>query len=134
LAKKRSPRVALVVDDSMLVRHCVSRYLEHRGFVITTASNGLEALERLTQLKADLIVTDMQMPQMDGRQLITELQKNADHARIPIIVVTGRQLRGDVTETRATYSIHKDIDIEGQLGRALVKIFGKNAAAAAGGK
>ena len=116
----------------MLVRHCVSRYLEQRGFVVATAANGLEALETLRDTKADLIVTDMQMPQMDGHQLITELRKNRNLARIPIIVLTGRKLTGDVAETRATYSIYKDIDIEGQLGTALGKIFGKSTAAASG--
>ena len=129
LGKKNTRRVALVVDDSMLVRHCVSRYLEQRGFVVRAASNGLEALERLSELDVDLIVTDMQMPHMDGRQFITELKKRPGAAIIPIIIVTGRKIEGDQVESRADYSIFKDIDMDSQLARALSKIFGGSVAA-----
>lgn len=129
LVKKNKLRVALVVDDSMLVRHCVARYLEQRGFTVAAASNGLDALEKLSELDVDLIVTDMQMPHMDGQQLITELKKKPGTAAIPIIIVTGRKVTGDQSESRANYSIFKDIDIESQLGVALTEIFGMGAAA-----
>jgi CheY-like chemotaxis protein len=129
LSRKNMPRVALVVDDSMLVRHCVSRYLEQRGFTVAAASNGIEALEKLSEMDVDLIVTDMQMPHMDGQQLITELKKRPGSAIIPIIIVTGRKVAGDQVESRADYSIFKDIDIESQMSLALTKIFGKAASA-----
>ena len=127
--RKDIPRVALVVDDSMLVRHCVSRYLEQRGFTVHAACNGVDGLEKLSELDVDLIVTDMQMPHMDGHQFITELKKRPGSTVIPIIIVTGRKVTGDEGETRANYSIFKDIDIESQLGVALTEIFGKSAAA-----
>ena len=57
---------ALVVDDSMLIRHTVCRYLEERGFAVETAANGQEALETLKRLQPDLIITDMHMPKMGG--------------------------------------------------------------------
>jgi CheY-like chemotaxis protein len=129
LVQKHRPRVALVVDDSMLVRHCVARYLEQRGFTVAAASNGLDGLEKLSELDVDLIVTDMQMPHMDGQQFITELKKRPGTAVIPIIIVTARKVTGDQNESRANYSIFKDIDIESQLGVALAQIFGKSAAA-----
>jgi CheY-like chemotaxis protein len=124
--------MALVVDDSMLVRHCVCRFLEQRGFSVTAASNGLEAVEKLCDRHIDLIVTDMQMPRMGGRELIRELKKTPGTAAIPIIVVTGRKLENGQQEKGANYSIYKDIDIETQLGAALIAIFGKSASAAAG--
>jgi CheY-like chemotaxis protein len=127
--RKDTPRVALVVDDSMLVRHCVSRYLEQRGFAVHAACNGVDGLEKLAELDVDLIVTDMQMPHMDGHRFITELKKRPGSAVIPIIIVTGRKMTGDQSEARANYSIFKDIDIESQLGVALTEIFGKSAAA-----
>ena len=129
LVKKNTPRVALVVDDSMLVRHCVSRYLEQRGFAVSAASNGLDGLEKLAELDVDLIVTDMQMPHMDGHQFITELKRRPGSAVIPIIIITGRKATNDQSESRANYSIFKDIDIESQLGVALTQIFGKSAGA-----
>jgi CheY-like chemotaxis protein len=131
LGKKRSPRVALVVDDSMLVRHCVSRFLEQRGFSVTAATNGVDAMEKLCELHVDLVVTDMQMPHMSGSELIRELKRTPATAAIPIIIVTGRRPDEDPQEG-ADYSIYKDIDIESQLGAALIEIFGKSASAGAG--
>ena len=56
-------KLALVVDDSMLIRYTVCRFLEERGFTVESATNGAEALEVLGRVKADLVFTDMQMPQ-----------------------------------------------------------------------
>jgi CheY-like chemotaxis protein len=124
--------MALVVDDSMLIRHSVCRFLEQRGFAVTPASNGIEAIEKLCDLHVDLIVTDMQMPQMGGSELIRELKKTPVTSAIPIIVVTGRRTKQGQKQEGADYSIYKDIDIESQLGAALIDIFGKSASAAAG--
>ena len=82
---------ALVVDDSMLIRHTVCRYLEERGFAVETAANGQEALETLKRLHPDLIITDMQMPKMGGTELITALKSNAETANIPIVIVSSKQ-------------------------------------------
>jgi CheY-like chemotaxis protein len=116
----------------MLVRHCVCRFLEQRGFTVITASNGVEALDRLSEHEIDLVITDMQMPRMDGRELIAELKKRPGTAIIPVIIVTGCRTTKAHQDCGANYSIYKDIEIEGQLGAALVKIFGKSAATAAG--
>jgi len=112
-------RVALVVDDSMLIRHTVCRFLEERGFAVESATNGLEALETLKKIKPDLIVTDIQMPKMDGTELITELKRESATAKIPIVIVAGKQSGFENHETRADFAIFKDIDIESQLGKAL---------------
>jgi CheY-like chemotaxis protein len=111
--------VALVVDDSMLIRYTVCRFLEERGFVVESATNGVEALQILERVRPDLIVTDMQMPKMTGTELITALKKKSDTASIPIIIVAGRTSGFDEQETRADFAIYKDIDIEGQLEKAL---------------
>lgn len=118
---------ALVVDDSMLIRHTVSRFLEERGFVVESVSNGKEALDRVAQLMPSLIVTDMKMPQMGGRELITALKSQPHTAGIPIIVVAGGGF--DPQGPSVDYAIQKDIEIEGQLRKALAKIFGAGAAA-----
>ena len=77
------PAVALVVDDSMLIRYTVCRFLEERGFTVESATNGVEALQILERVHPDLIVTDMQMPKMSGSELITALKKNPETANIP---------------------------------------------------
>jgi CheY-like chemotaxis protein len=119
------PAVALVVDDSMLIRYTVCRFLEERGFSVESATNGVEALQILEHTHPDLIVTDMQMPKMSGSELITAVKKNPETASIPIIIVAGRASGFDEKENRADFAIYKDIDIQGQLEKALDAVMGK---------
>lgn len=122
------PRLALVVDDSMLIRHTVCRFLEERGFEVEAATNGQEAIELLGRISPDIIVTDMQMPKMGGTELITALKSKLETAKIPIVIVAGRASGFDETEKRANYAIYKDIDIEAQLAKALDVAFPKKSA------
>jgi CheY-like chemotaxis protein len=123
-------RVALVVDDSMLIRHTVCRYLEERGFTVESATNGVQALELLNDLRPDIIITDMQMPKMDGTELITRLKDKPETAHIPVVILAGKQTGGDhAHEARADFVIFKDIDIETQLQKALVSALGDPAVA-----
>jgi CheY-like chemotaxis protein len=128
------PNVALVVDDSMLMRYTVCRFLEERGFAVESASNGVEALEALARTRPGLIVTDMQMPKMSGAELITALKENPETAKIPIIIVASRASGFDESEKRADFAIYKDVDIDAQLGKALDAVLGKAAKGQAAGK
>jgi len=116
------PTKALVVDDSMLIRYTVCRYLEERGFTVESATNGAEALEVLSRMHADLILTDMRMPKMSGSEFITQLKGKAETAKVPIIIVAAKASRFDETEKRADFVIYKDIEIESQLAKALEKL------------
>jgi len=118
------PALALVVDDSMLMRYTVSRYLEERGYTVESATNGEEALELLTRMRPDLIVTDIQMPKVSGSELISAVKANPKLAAVPIIIVASRSSSFDESEKRANFTIYKDIDIEEQLTKAL-KALGK---------
>ncbi len=120
------PAVALVVDDSMLIRYTVCRFLEERGFAVESATNGVEALQILERVHPDLIVTDMQMPKMSGSELITALKKNPETADIPVIIVAGRASGFNEQEKRANFAIYKDIDIQGQLEKALDAVMEKS--------
>lgn len=111
--------VALVVDDSMLMRYSICRFLEKRGFAVEPAANGAEALELLSRINPAVIVTDMLMPKMSGSEFITALKSKPETAKIPIIIVAFKDSGFDRTEKRADFSIFKDIDIETQLGKAL---------------
>jgi CheY-like chemotaxis protein len=126
------PAVALVVDDSMLIRYTVCRFLEERGYAVESATNGVEALQILERVHPDLIVTDMQMPKMSGSELITALKKNPETANIPIIIVAGHASGFDEKEKRADFAIYKDIDIQGQLEKALDAVMGKSHGLGAG--
>ena len=125
-------KVALVVDDSMLIRYTVCCFLEQRGYAVESATNGLEALEILARVQPTLIVTDMQMPRMSGSEFITALKAKPETAGIPIIIVAARASGFDKTETRANFSVFKDIDIESQLVKALEALAVKAGVQAAG--
>jgi CheY-like chemotaxis protein len=126
------PAVALVVDDSMLIRYTVCRSLEERGFAVESATNGLEALQILERIHPAVIVTDMQMPKMSGSELISALKKNPQTSDIPIIIVAGRGSGFDEQEKRANFAIFKDIDIQSQLEKALDAVVGKGQGRGAG--
>ena len=123
------PRSALVVDDSMLIRHTVCRFLEERGFEVESATNGQDALRILNEsgFRPDIIVTDMQMPKMTGSELITALKENPSYVEIPIVILSAKQTSPDLLERRANYVIFKDIDIEQQLQTALTAALGEGA-------
>ena len=120
--------VALVVDDSMLIRHTVCRFFEERGFRVESATNGVDAIETVKKIRPDIIITDMQMPKMGGRELITALKSEPLTRHIPIVVVAGKQSGFQNDEKRANFAIFKDIDIEDQLAQALQAVFGNKAA------
>ena len=128
------PLMAVVVDDSMLIRYTVSRFLEERGYTVESAANGLEAMAAVRRRRPDLIVTDLQMPEMSGGELITALKKEPETATVPIIVVAGKAGRVGQNENRADFTISKDIDIETELGKALDSLHGTRTRAQAAGK
>ncbi len=118
--QKGTMPTALVVDDSLLIRHTVCRLLEQHGFTVESACDGLEALELLKRIQPSLIVTDLLMPKMGGLELIGTLKRNPDTASIPIIVVAGHKSASHPPEeTAADYVIFKDIDIVEQLEKTL---------------
>jgi CheY-like chemotaxis protein len=127
-------KVALVVDDSMLIRYTVCRFLQDHGYVVETAGNGSEALEVLARVQPDLIVTDMHMPRMSGSELITALKSKPETSKVPIIVVTGRASGFSEGDRRANFAISKDIDVDAQLEKALSEINGTSASGQAAGK
>jgi CheY-like chemotaxis protein len=127
-------KVALVVDDSMLIRYSVCRYLESRDFTVEAATNGEEALAVLARVKVDLIVTDMRMPKMSGSEFITALKKKAETSRVPVVVVTGKSNGSSEADSRADFVIYKDIDVQIQLDAALEAVMQDNSRGSAAGK
>jgi len=97
---------------------------------VESATNGLEALEALKRVRPDIIITDIQMPKMNGSELITAVKKQPALAGIPIVIVAGRQSGFEQTEKRANFTIFKDIDIEDQLAKAVQVVLGAKGQAA----
>jgi CheY-like chemotaxis protein len=128
------PKVALVVDDSMLIRYSICRFLEARGFEVEASVNGAEAVEVLARVRADLVVTDMRMPKMSGREFITALKSKEETSRIPVIVVTSKANGSCEADERADFVIFKDIDVDTQLDAALEAVMENKSRGQANGK
>ena len=77
----------LVVDDSTVIRLLVSRHLQDRGFLTVEVADGQEALEALAVRKFDILITDLEMPRMDGHALLDAVQDQYPLMRR--IVMTG---------------------------------------------
>ena len=115
--------LALVIDDSMLIRHTVCRFLETRGFKVETAANGVAALELLQLVMPDPIVTDLQMPQLSGYEPIHTLKADNETAGIPILVLAAKPLDDVPMDTRIHAFIYKDLNVEEQMDQALESLF-----------
>ncbi len=93
-ATPRAPEVKrrriLVVDDSPLTRELISALLEAVGYDIVTAGEGAEALHQLSLTPVDLVVTDLEMPGIDGLELTQQLKSHEKFSRLPVIILTTR--------------------------------------------
>jgi two-component system, chemotaxis family, chemotaxis protein CheY len=81
----------LVVDDSAAIRKILQRVLRQTGMAIQTiheAGDGEEALKLLLSNKVDLILTDINMPKMDGLELLAALKRSAEWANVPVVMIT----------------------------------------------
>lgn len=78
----------LVVDDDKTTRKMISLILKSKGYEVVTAENGLEALQKLGIDKINLILTDMNMPYMDGIEFTKQVRSNPEIASIPIVMIT----------------------------------------------
>jgi len=85
-----SERKVLVVDDEIHIVHVVAIKLRSNGFEVVTASNGAQAYELACSENPDLIVTDFQMPVMDGFELVRKLREKEQTKDIPVIMLTAR--------------------------------------------
>ena len=89
-----APRVLIADDDAWILR-MVSTVLEKRGYVVETATDGEDALERALKNPPDLVITDVMMPRMDGYELTRALRALPEYADTPIVMVTSRGERID---------------------------------------
>ncbi|MET0382510.1 MAG: Hpt domain-containing protein [Burkholderiaceae bacterium] len=85
----RAPLV-LVVDDSLTVRRVTQRLLTREGFRVSVAKDGLEALEQLGVERPAVMLTDIEMPRMDGFDLLRNVRHDARWQNLPVIMITSR--------------------------------------------
>lgn len=83
------PRV-LVVDDSITVRRVTEKFLNSREYTVLTAKDGMEALERIAEFQPNVVLLDIEMPRMDGFELLGHLRRDPQWARLPVIMISSR--------------------------------------------
>lgn len=88
----------LVVEDDSNIEQLVVFKLKNSGFQVYITRNGAEALEFLKKNTVDLIVTDVMMPVMGGKELVAELKKNPATKQIPVVMLTSRTLEKEIIE------------------------------------
>jgi len=112
-ATSGEPVAVLVVDDSISVRRGVARQLRGLGLEVHEASDGLDALGRLHDSHYGLVLTDLEMPKLDGFALLAEIKRSASLATVPVIVASTRcdpETRRRALELGAQTLLSKPVD------------------------
>ena len=102
--------LVMVVDDSITMRKVTSRVLERHEYDVSTAKDGVDAIEKLHERVPDLMLLDIEMPRMDGYELATHMKADPRWREVPIIMITSRS--GDKHRQRAF-----DIGVDRYLGK-----------------
>ncbi len=115
-------KTVLVIDDATLVRLYYRSTLEEAGFIVHEAFNGIEALEKLSDLAADLLIVDVNMPQMDGLSFLRTLRASRTAAAaVPALVTSTESREPDFLAARAAganFYLVKPIDRETLVAHA----------------
>jgi chemosensory pili system protein ChpA (sensor histidine kinase/response regulator) len=89
-AGEARPPLVLVVDDSLTVRRVTQRLLTREGYRVALAKDGLDAIEKLADERPAVVLSDIEMPRMDGFDLVRHLRSDARLAALPVIMITSR--------------------------------------------
>jgi CheY-like chemotaxis protein len=109
------PIEVLVVEDDANMRQMLRRMLQQESWTVSEAANGQAALESVARSQPSLIILDMLMPVMDGFEMVVELQKHEDWRKIPVVVVSAKELTQD--ERLRLQGCVKTILQKGSFGR-----------------
>jgi chemosensory pili system protein ChpA (sensor histidine kinase/response regulator) len=102
--------LVLVVDDSITVRRVTQRLLQREGYRVTLAADGLQALERLAEERPTVVLSDIEMPRMDGFDLARNIRADAKLKQLPIIMITSR-----IAEKHREHA--KELGVDHYLGK-----------------
>jgi chemosensory pili system protein ChpA (sensor histidine kinase/response regulator) len=105
----RAPEI-MVVDDSLTMRKVLSRLLEREGYRVVVAKDGMDALQLLQDSLPDLILSDIEMPRMDGFELVRNIRGDSRTAAIPLLIISSRT-------AEKHRSLARDLGVNAYLGK-----------------
>jgi two-component system response regulator VicR len=85
-------RTIFIVDDEYSIVEALTDLLVEEGYLVVSAANGREALAAITAKPPDLVLTDLMMPTMDGRQLVAQMRRVPTLRRVPVILMSAASL------------------------------------------
>lgn len=89
----------LAIDDSPTMRRIILNTLKRAGYTdVTEACDGKDALAKMKVSDFNLVITDWNMPEMDGKELVTQIRKTDDLKGIPVLMVTTRSVQDDIVD------------------------------------
>jgi two-component system chemotaxis response regulator CheY len=110
----------LAIDDSRTIRNLVRKAMEEAGFACTTADDGVQGVERFAEVEPDVVITDINMPRMDGFGVIDAIRGGGANRSVPILVLTtesAEELKARARQAGATGWIVKPFE-----DRAIVSV------------
>ena len=106
------PRKILILDDEAEIRAELAEYLARKGYEVEQAGDGLEGLRKFEAAPADLVITDIKMPRLDGYEVIRRVREIDPD--LPIIAITGHFSPGDLSKAKeagATVTMKKPLGL-----------------------
>ncbi|NLT22819.1 MAG: response regulator [Syntrophorhabdus sp.] len=81
-------KTILIVDDSATIRKLLAYILKRKNYIIAEAEDGMDAMEKLSHVQVDLVIVDLNMPNMDGIEFVKNLRDNYYYMDTPVIMLT----------------------------------------------
>jgi CheY-like chemotaxis protein len=114
----------LVVDDEPMVRQSLGQFLGDEGYSVEEAADGADALARVGEQRPDVILLDLMMPGMNGRQFLRALRDDPRYADVPVVVMTAvRGLTVQPAALGASEVVEKPFDIDDLLNKVALAIY-----------
>lgn len=114
----------LVVDDEPMVRQSLGQFLGDEGYTVEEAADGADALARVVEHRPDVILLDLMMPGMNGRQFLAALRGDPRYTDVPVVVMTAvRGLTVQPAALGASEVVEKPFDVDDLLNKVALAIY-----------
>ena len=109
-------KTILVVDDEVMIADMLRAVLQDEGYQVVTAGNGREGIARIDEIRPDLVLSDVMMPVLDGRELARAMEANPHHQSIPLVLMSA--IGESIIKNHCTYAafVAKPFDLDHLLG------------------